>query len=140
MSPEDFIETAMRLLVEPCKEADKRSAISRAYYGALHASRMSLPQEYAPTMEELRSDGSHKAVIQRLSDWGKALAPGRTDAQQAARKLARLKLARRTADYEIHKDVNNDDVATCVADSQKIVDLVRNARSRFDKDTAEKQA
>ncbi|MFP6562833.1 hypothetical protein WJ542_31715 [Paraburkholderia sp. B3] len=140
MSPEEFIETAERLLVEPCKEADRRSAISRAYYGALHASRHSVPLPFAATEAELSHGETHKAIIDSLARWGKAAAPGRTDAQQAARSLATLKKARKNADYEIADPVNPRDVASCVDDSKKILKLVRAARTLYDKQQSPKQA
>ena len=140
MSPEEFIETAERLLVEPSKEADRRSAVSRAYYGALHASRDSVPHSFAPTVAELSRGETHKAVIDSLARWGKAAAPGRTDAQRAARNLAVLKKARKDADYEIADPVNSRNVASCVGDSRKILKLVRGARALYDKQQTPKQA
>ncbi|WP_147297934.1 hypothetical protein [Trinickia dinghuensis] len=140
MSPEEFIETAERLLVEPCKEADQRSAVSRAYYGALHASRDSVPRPFVPTEAELSRGETHKAVIDSLARWGKAVAPGRTGAQQAARNLAVLKKARKDAEYEIADPVDSHNVASCVVDSRRILKLVRDARALYDKQQSPKQA
>ena len=67
MTPDEFIEAAERLLVSPSKEANQRSAVSRAYYGALHASRVSIPAPYAPTQAQIRSSESHKAVVDGLA-------------------------------------------------------------------------
>ncbi len=87
--PEEFVEAAERLLAEASKEADQRSAVSCAYYGALHASRVSMHAPYSPTHAQLKSSGSHKAVIDGLTAWGQAASPGRSDAQKASRCLGR---------------------------------------------------
>jgi uncharacterized protein (UPF0332 family) len=132
MTPEEFISTAERLLKEPCVEADKRSAISRSYYGAFHASVQSLPPQFAPTKDAVNSGESHKAVIDALASWGSSRLKGCTDAAQASRKLASLKRARRRADYEIAKDLEQSDLASCILNSRKVVELVKYARQRFD--------
>lgn len=133
MRPEEFIETAERLLVEPCKEADKRSAISRAYYGAFHASRLSLPPSFSPSAKQTRSAGSHDAIVDRLILWGNAHAAGRTGTVAAAKCLVKLKRARKRADYKLDSEISPKDVKTCVRNSRRIVRLVRAARALFDK-------
>jgi uncharacterized protein (UPF0332 family) len=132
MTPEEFIDTAEKLLVERAKEADKRSAISRAYYGAFHACMECMPKEYAPTREQLNSAESHKSVIDALASWGSRNVSGRTDAAQAARTLASLKRARRRADYDIELALNEGDVDSCVKRSRKVVELIRYAKRRHD--------
>lgn len=132
MSPEEFINTAERLLKGAGPESDKRSAISRSYYGAFHECKGNLPSRHAPSASQYRSEESHKAVIDALAQWGKSLDPGRTDAQQAGRKLMRLKLARRNADYEIETPVIDADVTSCVVKAKEIVVHVKRARTLFD--------
>lgn len=138
MVPEEFVEAAERLLAESDKEADQRSAVSRAYYGALHASRISMPAPYIiPTTESI---GSHKAVIDGLSAWGRAAVPGRSDARVASRALASMKHKRTAADYDIHEPVNTGAVTSCVAEARKIIKLVHDARALYDKQQPSKQA
>jgi hypothetical protein len=138
MQPDEFISTAERLLVGADREADKRSAISRAYYGALHESRESLPAAFALSEADMSSCGSHKAVIDRLRRWSKAAVPGRRDAGDAARSLSSLKHARNHADYELGCAVDEIAVSSCVSESKRIVALVRDARALFDRQTDRK--
>ncbi|WP_310631639.1 hypothetical protein [Paraburkholderia sp.] len=132
MSPEEFIDTAERLLLEPTREADKRSAVSRSYYGAFHACVESMPKEYAPVRDSFVSAESHRAVIDALSAWGTRLVSGRSVAAQVAHELAVLKRARRHADYDLTRTLNERDVGSCVRQSRKIVTLIRYARERHD--------
>jgi hypothetical protein len=136
MTPDDFISTADKLLADPCNESDKRSAISRSYYGAYHGCIESLPDEYAPTDSEFQSSESHKAVIDAVARWGKDLVQGRTDAQQAARRLSYLKKERKKADYEIGAAVDERAAASCVDDCRFVLDHIRRARERFDQTEA----
>jgi hypothetical protein len=140
VTPDEFIDTAERLIAAASNEADQRSAVSRAYYGALHASRTCIPAPYAPTQAQIKSSESHKQIIDSLATWGKAAAPGRGGAQQASRALARLKRERRAADYDIHLPLDMNAVTSCIASSRKIVSLVRDGRALYDKQQSPKQA
>ncbi|WP_321785890.1 hypothetical protein [Paraburkholderia sp. J94] len=132
MTPEEFIDTAERLLCEPASEADRRSAISRSYYGAFHACIASIPREYTPARDRVMSSESHRAVVDALTGWGARLVSGRTVASQVSRELAVLKKARRHADYDLTRTLNERDVGSCVRQSRKIVTLIRYARERHD--------
>lgn len=99
--PEDFLVVAENLLAEeaPRSEAMFRSAASRAYYAALHAADMALPVDLEPSSAERKGKGSHQAVIDAMTKWGKAIRPGRSEAIAVARNLPRLKTVRKLADY-----------------------------------------
>jgi uncharacterized protein (UPF0332 family) len=132
MKPDDFIQTAERLLTDACAEADQRSAISRSYYGAFHATRRCLPPRFAPTSAQINSGRSHQVVIEALIQWGASRTSGCSNAAEASRTLLSLKQARRHADYDIEAPVRRTDAQTCVSRSRKVVELVRHARKRFD--------
>ena len=136
MIPEDFINTAERLLKDTTEEADKRSAISRSYYGAFHASIKSLPPKFAPATADLNGNASHKAVVDALAQWGGSLDSGRTEAQQASRTLATLKKARRRADYDIDDELDAADLSSCVRNARSVLTRVELARSQYEKSTA----
>lgn len=133
MKPEEFIELAERLLEQPRKEADTRSAISRSYYGALHASLQCLPKRFAPTAAQLHAGGSHKNVIQALKTWGRSRVDGATSASEASHTLATLKRARVFADYCLAECVKQADVDLCVVKARRVIELVQHARKRFER-------
>jgi uncharacterized protein (UPF0332 family) len=132
MKPEEFIDFAERLCEAPYQEAEKRSAISRSYYGAFHASLQSLPPAFAPTAAQTYSAHSHKSVIDALKTWGASLASGRTSAVEASRTLATLKCARQRADYHLDERVDQADVDLYVGKARRVVELVRLARKRYE--------
>lgn len=108
-TPAEFIETAKRILTASVGESDCRAVISRAYYGALHEADGITPPEFAATLEERRSDSSHRAIIGGLQKWGNSITSGRLEARQLERVLKRMKGYRQKADYELHRDMNLDD-------------------------------
>lgn len=140
MSPEEFVATAERLLKAGADESDKRSAISRSYYGAFHFCSNYLPAEFKPKQSDLDGPESHKVVIKAIGLWGKRPGAGRGEAQQIARKLARLKGARKRADCEINSPLNAQDVEYCVEDARELIERAIRARSQYDGQQAAKQA
>jgi uncharacterized protein (UPF0332 family) len=131
MLPGEFIDTAKALLAPDNSEADRRSCVSRAYYGAFHHCSASLPREFAPDTETLYEGGSHKAVINAMAAWGSSLKGGRSSAQQAARRIARLKRARVIADYWIQNPYPVN-VSHHISDAEKIIEHISEARCRYD--------
>lgn len=134
MKPIEFIETAARLLERDPSEADQRSAISRAYYGAFHACIECLPDEFRPDRSAAREGGSHKAIIDAVVLWGRSTRPGRSDAQHAARRIAQLKRSRVVADYHLQIDYVLE-ASVCIADARTVLDAVERGRRRYDEST-----
>lgn len=130
MDPTEFLSTA-RQLVATGSEGAYRSAVSRAYYGALHVCNGLVPAEFAPSQAEMHSDGSHNAIIGAMERWGRSLGAGRTDAQMAAKKIAQLKRWRVVADYRI-KQTWDIDAEKWVSVAEEISRLVVAARSKRD--------
>ncbi len=105
IEPKDILATAKRLHDGgSSSEADLRSAASRAYYAALHASHLALPTDLTPKESDLRAKGSHQAVIDAVDLWAKAARTGRMEVQVLVRKLCRLRVIRKKADYDLTKD------------------------------------
>lgn len=78
-------------------ESSLRSAASRAYYAALHASLDALPPQFCPATQQLKEENSHVLIQTAVTRWGHSLTPGRTEAQEVARHLPKLKKIRKNA-------------------------------------------
>lgn len=129
MEPIEFIDTA-RQLASVGGEGALRSAVSRAYYGALHACNGQVPAQFAPGEAAQRSEGSHNAIIDAMEKWGRSLTGGRSEAQMAARKIVQLKRFRVKADYRI-KQPWDVDAAKAVRIAEEIAAHVAMARSKW---------
>lgn len=115
-----------------CCEASMRSSTSRAYYAALHAAMLSLPQEFALTLNEIKSANSHEAVSNKLIIWGKSFTAGRTEAQIIARELPTLKKLRKKADYRIDADFTEVEAINALSRARKLIASAELARSQYD--------
>ncbi|AIO65406.1 hypothetical protein [Burkholderia oklahomensis] len=130
MSPLDFIEVARLLAASQNSEAAMRSAVSRAYYGALHNCNECVPKDFAPKAEEFVDASSHRAIIDAMERWGRQLVPRRTEAQQAARLISKLKRLRVQADYKVTTEWDVD-ASACIATAEKIVQLTTDASGKY---------
>jgi hypothetical protein len=131
MLPLDFIETARRLLGTEGTEADLRSSVSRAYYGALHACLDALPREFTPARRTHHKAGSHSAIIEATHAWGRSTRGGRTNAKQIARSLDQLRRRRVVADYRLAQPFSVD-AAASVSDAGTVVNMAAHARHQYD--------
>lgn len=129
MDPIEFVSAA-RQLVNMSGEGALRSAVSRAYYGALHVCNTQIPMQFSPSDAELRSEGSHNAIIDAMEKWGRSLTGGRSEAQMAARKIVQLKRCRVKADYRINQPWDID-AAKSVRIAEEIAAHVTMARSKW---------
>ncbi|MFY1903265.1 hypothetical protein ACOTBZ_26630 [Achromobacter xylosoxidans] len=129
MDPIEFV-TAARQLIDMSGEGALRSAVSRAYYGALHICNAQIPVQFAPSEAELRSEGSHNAIIDAMEKWGRSLTGGRSEAQMAARKIVLLKRSRVKADYRINQSWDVD-ASKSVRMAEEIAAHVAMARSKW---------
>ena len=119
-SPDDFVDTALRLVGEPSsKEAELRTAIGRAYYGVFLNARDTLfGLDQSRLTRNLRKKvlhnyrlssgarknkndlGSHEMVIFAVQDQSKNIV--------LAQQLDQLREARVRADYKCHSNCLND--------------------------------
>jgi hypothetical protein len=99
-----ILELAEKLFDTEKNECGARSAISRAYYAALHISMEAVPDEFEINVDIANGMNSHQRVIDAMTRWGNSITPGRTNARQAARLLSRLKHARVKADYYLQDE------------------------------------
>jgi uncharacterized protein (UPF0332 family) len=114
MTGGDFLACAGRL-AQSSAEADLRSAVSRAYYGAFHEA-LSLLRDSGVRLP--KTEQVHVKVGFCLRDCGDATAA------QAGRQLELLRNERRTADYELGDSRFTDGrkVQSEVARARRIVD------------------
>lgn len=115
----DILATAKRLsvvLVDGVgpSESDLRSVASRAYYATLHAASDAIPEDLQPSEEKIFGAGSHKAIIDAVILWSKSVRPGRSEAIVVARNLAKLKHARKKADYFLNQNFSVHDADTAL--------------------------
>jgi len=90
MNWRDFLSLAVRLAAGTT-EADWRTAVSRAYYAALHiARRLVADLNFAVA----RADPAHPSLVYRLSNCGESAG------EQAGRDLETLRRLRNRADYD----------------------------------------
>jgi hypothetical protein len=91
MNAEEFLDLAVKLSGRPT-EAERRTAVSRAYYGAFHVALALVSDKCGVT---LPIDEAHKKICFCLKGSKHALA------EAAGRQLDSLRTARRIADYEL---------------------------------------
>lgn len=123
MNPQDFLQTALKLSISEY-EADMRSAISRAYYAALHIAFSVLPNERKPNLKS-HDRSSHGKVIDAYDGWSKAMEQKRNDKRWIKEMLVDIKGMRTRADYELNTEINNDDMSDSLYLADKIIELAK---------------
>lgn len=117
MDPHDYLEVAWTLL-EGDREAEWRSALSRAYYAAFHVARRLLLQcGFAVP----RADQAHAFLWLRLSN------SGHPDVRKVGIQLNDLRQARNRADYDLERSVDEIsalDKVQLAADILELLDSV----------------
>lgn len=111
---------------EPQDEGFQRSAISRAYYGALHDARLTFP-----AVERMGGEGSHTAIIDSARVHGRQPRPGRSQARQVAQQLAALRIARVEADYELDLTINHAAAVEAIARAEEALGLCSGIRAKM---------
>lgn len=119
MNPQDFLQTAQNLSGSDY-EADMRSAISRAYYAALHTAFGALPEQRRPDLKA-RDKSSHSKVIDAYDGWSKAIEPKRTDKRLIKEMLIDIKGQRTRADYELDTEIKKDDVSDSLEQAKAVI-------------------
>lgn len=94
-------DTLCKTATEKDCEASRRSSASRAYYAAMHATLLVIPDDLAPAEADFRVKDSHTVLNDAVFKWANQARPGRTEARILARKLPKLKYVRKCADYQI---------------------------------------
>lgn len=121
MNPQDFLQTAKNLSGSQY-EADMRSAISRAYYAALHTAFSALPEQRRPNLKA-RDKSSHSKVIDAYDGWSRTIEPKRTDKRLIKEMLIDIKNQRTRADYELDTEIKKDDVSDSLEQAHKVIAL-----------------
>jgi uncharacterized protein (UPF0332 family) len=119
MNPRDFLEVADEL-ASGIREADWRTAASRAYYAAFHVCRRLMEQ---CGFDVPRAEQAHAYLWLRLSN------SGQPDIQQAGDNLRNLRTARNEADYDLNKLFAHRPAVVAVEVGTDIVNLLEEAAS-----------
>jgi len=114
MNPRDFLNVAEEW-VTGLSEAEWRSAVSRAYYGAFHVARALLR---ACGFEVPQADRSHAYLWLRLNNCG------HPDLQNAGEALNDLRGRRNEADYELHHSLDQHKAMGNVSSARDIIRLL----------------
>lgn len=135
MEPLDFISLAIRL-ANSGNEADRRTAVSRAYYGAFHVARRFLIDcGIYFSQKETYAAEIHRKVQYCLSECGYS------DAVKASGHLRSLRDRRNEADYDLESAEFNTtaSVLASVRVATEIVDVIQRCRSEpLDSDIRDK--
>jgi hypothetical protein len=123
VTPKEILETAKRLLNNPTSESDMRSAASRAYYAALHATDRAIPNTFAGNDKTADPGSSHDAIIGKAGRLSKAFTPGRTEAAQLFAMLPKMKVTRVKADYRLGENVESKTYSHAVSQAEKALSL-----------------
>ena len=114
MNGRDFLDTA-RHLAGRNGEADRRSAVSRAYYAVFHAARDLLT---ALRFQTPRADKAHNYLYVRLNNCGERRV------EDAAFRLDNLRGLRNQADYDVRRPLLPNAPADAVADADAILQVL----------------
>lgn len=114
----DFVLLA-EALASGASEAEWRTAISRAYYGAFHVG-CDFLREIGFAVP--KADRAHAYAILRLSNSGDA------DLNQAGQRLSELRTLRNRADYEGRRRFESADAEQAVEASHEIIDSLDETR------------
>jgi uncharacterized protein (UPF0332 family) len=121
MTGRDFVACAERF-AQSSVEADLRSAVSRAYYGAFHEARALLRDSgvLLPKTEQV-----HTKVVYCLQDCGE------TNAAEAGQQLEVLKTQRKIADYELddNRFIDRRRTQSEVKRAQWIIEAIEKCRT-----------
>lgn len=125
MDPLDFISVALRLANSKC-EADRRTAVSRAYYGAFHIARRFLVKSgLCFSQKETYGAEIHRKVQYCLAESGNG------EAVKASSHLQLLRERRNEADYDL-ESAEFDTTASALAlvrVATQIVDIIQRCQS-----------
>jgi uncharacterized protein (UPF0332 family) len=114
MNPRDLLDVADEL-ASGRKEADWRSAVSRAYYAAFHVARELLEQ---CGFGVPRADQAHAYLWLRLAN------AGHPDVKEAGNALRELRRNRNWADYDLDRPLHQPTAFDGVRTAADIIDLL----------------
>lgn len=128
-TPLDLLELASSLHDSQIGEAHERCAISRAYYAALHKVEATFPVRAAFKPDH---ESSHAEIIGRATAYGNSLQPGRTDANELAYIISRLRRARNQADYKLQQVTSHDEAANVITRAKRVLQLCDNVAQKIE--------
>lgn len=120
-SPAELLQLSKELFALKKDETWQRCVVSRAYYSTLHATDATFPR----TERSVRIDGesSHAEIIGRAVVYGKSLQPGRSNANQIAQALPRLRRFRNLADYRLEEALSEREYSDVLLRAERVLNL-----------------
>lgn len=120
--PEDFLTQATKLLESAATDADYRTVVTQAYYGAFHAAR--ILEERLPLRSQVGTDrvGTHEGLILRLECPHSKLDYGlKVICQDVGAQVRMLKALREIASYELGETVRVDQAEEAIGTAKEIL-------------------
>lgn len=104
-----------------------RSAISRAYYAALHSVAITFPKRDG----QYRKDGesSHAEIIGRSEVFAANPGQGRSDALFISKLMPRLRRTRNEADYRLDMEVGRKEVSETIEATRAVMQRCQRVRA-----------
>ncbi|MBK7687131.1 MAG: HEPN domain-containing protein [Rhodocyclaceae bacterium] len=115
-----FYDAAVDMAANP-QDGYQRSAISRAYYAALHAASEVTPKQFFDANAPAGS--THENLIRAVATFGRSSTPGLTEAKQIARALPMLKEMRVRADYRLNTGFELQDTNHALKSAERVLKL-----------------
>ena len=113
-------------LIEDKTEAAQRSAISRAYYAAFHATKAVVPTKFI-NPDSKHKPSSHEGLIDAVRTYSRSPEAKKSVtikcSQEIAESLSRLKRYRTFADYNLGEEMINFPADRSLIDATKIINL-----------------
>ena len=116
--PQDFLTLAQKLSNSE-EEIERRCAISRAYYAALHLA-IEAKEKCPPIHADTHRGGSHEATIQRYAQHTSS-----TSAMKVGYVLRSMRNKRESADYDLSGICLASDVTLQIKDAQRIAEFLK---------------
>jgi hypothetical protein len=127
VTPKEILETAKKLLGDPSLESDLRSAASRAYYAALHATNQAIPETFTGNHQTSPSpQSSHDFIIGKADRLRKAASSGKIEATELYAILPKMKKIRVMADYRLDEKIESTIGNHAVAQAERVLFLCDN--------------
>lgn len=127
VNPTDILQVAEQLHANAVGECGHRSAVSRAYYAALHETR-----DTFGVQPRVGHATSHDAIIGSAEVYGKGANPARMSASTIAQMLPRLRRARNMADYELGESISPQEASDEIERAKSVMRLCSEVRLRRD--------
>ena len=130
--PEDFLAQAIKLLRSATNDADYRTVITQAYYGAYHAARLFEENLSQRSEVDTSKVGSHEGLFLRLERPHPKLDYGlKIISKDIAAQLRMLKPLREIASYELDETVRVDQAEEAIGGAKDVIEECAKGRRKI---------